>query len=662
MKKLISILFCLFFSYTIKLQPPRPPLDLPPPPENIDELLKDFDFEKMLEELEKVFGPVEDQDLKPPEKPKEKEKKIDEKEILPEKFPAKKTSQKEKFIDSAKSETDKPVKKLDPEKLKALYFYMDRFIELIENLESNINSFNLGIAYKEKLENLKPSAQQIFTKIKIENGKLFSRKLYPKVFFLESFKDTRKEIIESIEKLEKINPQLQKISRQQDEEEIIELLEEFEKQKDIEKLKQNLKHDINNLLTKNLNSIGKKLEKITVSAQAKEIIEEKKKKIAQKEKEAEEKRKRTMPHYPRTWSPSGPRPWSGPPDNYKPFNRYERTLPMPSRIEPFKKDFEQKRDHKPKTEDQTQPEFTTMPSSDKKNKIKKIENATNKSLELLKKIMSVYKPNNENSYKDILNTSLLSNLSEKMNEIEKLETELLQEQKKELEKMDTYKNKELQQSLSNFIPAAIRLAKIPTRKTDQQKAALNIINQHIASKKELNEKLTKELSEYETTILNKITVEPLRQYDPGVGLDNLLKNIKIIFAQPMAQEDQIQEQITQKQLLETTQNMRGKKSYLIENTQLPALKQSIINSTLERISAIDTRMENWTVPTAWKIKIFQKITSNYQSTTVINQQTPEQREIREKIALRIENHINRLTSEISKYNKINSILTAELAT
>ena len=446
MKKLIPLLLISLFVTSTMIQginpafppPPSPPYDLPPPPENLDELLKDFDFEAMLKELEEVFGPANAEDQKPTEKPL----------VEPTKpgatIPAKKLTQEENFKKPV--EAEKTIQKLSPDKLKAFYFYMDRFMDLLENMETNINSFNLGIAFKEDLENLKPTAKQIFIKIKIENGKLRSKRLYQKIFFLDSFTDTRKQIFETIEKLEKINKQLEEIKEQEDEEEISEILEEFTKQKDTEETKRKVKSDIKTLLEKNLNQIGNDLEKITVSTQAKAAIEEKKKKQEQKIKDAETKRK-AAPSY-RPSSQYGQSPWGGPSGHGgygssdwpggRPPSRYSSDQPRPSTPT---KGMEQKTNDKSKQEPPAG--FGSTQTKKDKERTEQIKSATNESISLLKKIITIYKPDNENSLKNILKTTLLSKLASKLDVIEKAKVNSMKNKKNTSKKLVRTKTKNL---------------------------------------------------------------------------------------------------------------------------------------------------------------------------------------------------------------------------
>lgn len=666
MKKLISLLLISLFVSSTMIQGinpafPPPPYDLPPPPENIDELLKDFDFEAMLKELEEVFGPVDDKDLKPSAKP------LAEPTKPGAAVPTTKLTSEENFKKPV--EAEQTVQKLSPDKLKAFYFYMDKFMDLLENMEANINSFNLGIAFKEDLENLKPTAKQIFIKTKVENGRLRSKRLYQKIFFLDSFTDTRKQIFETIEKLEKINKQLEEIKEQEDEEEISEILEEFTKQKDIEKTKRELKTNIKTLLTKNLNTIGNDLEKITVSTQAKAAIEEKKKKSEQLIKDAEAKRK-AAPGYRPPSQYGQQSPWSGPSGHSDGYGQSD----WPGSRSPSRYSSDQSRPYAPtkgienKAKDKSKQEplsgFGSTQTGTEKERTEQVKNATNESISLLKKINTIYKPDNENSIKNILKTPLLSRLASKLDVIEKGESKFNEEQKKQLEKTDTYKNKELVSSLNNFIPIGIRLAKFSSGNESERKAAQNILAQNIAGAKELDKKYTEELSKYEEAILSKINAEPLKEYDPGQGLIDLEKNLRILFAQPVLDEDMIIKKLTEKKFAEILETNLEKKQYLVEQTQLPALKQSINRpNPPENLTAINDTISDWPDTTiTWRntIKELIKKASDVVNNAQINQDDPEQEAIREKISNAIDTETKRLNSDIRKLESIKVIFTTVL--
>jgi len=300
MKKTILFLLSITFFTAINSMAPFGPIpsggpggkfDFPPPPspEELDKILNSDEFKKALEELEEIFGEMNEDDFKPPqkiEKPKFPEKKSDKKaekiETLEEKF--KNPAQVE--------EGEQLVKTLSKEKLQAFNYFMDQFENQLQALETKINNFSLGIAFKEELEDLQIGPQKqnyktITGKIKTEKGIIGSRSLYLKAFYLPSFSEMRKEIIDTVKEVTNINKQIKSVENINEE-------DQGDKQRKI-------RPKVKKLFTQKLAQIGDDLKKVATCTQAKAEIERKKQEKEKLGKEAAAKRAKLSKKPGSTW-------------------------------------------------------------------------------------------------------------------------------------------------------------------------------------------------------------------------------------------------------------------------------------------------------------------------------------------------------------------------
>ena len=165
---------------------------------------------------------------------------------------------------------------------------------------------------------------------------------------------------------------------------------------------------------------------------------------------------------------------------------------------------------------------------------------------MINKILKIYKEDEEQTYREILNSKLLSQIVQNFEKIKRLEEDLSGDQKKQLASSEKKEKINLQNDLIKFIPVAIRLAKHPTNITESKhaleilKEIPNISEEEKAEK--INTEITKETKKYEEQILSKIESQKniLIVYKPSLeALDQLLKNLKIAAAQPISDEDKI---------------------------------------------------------------------------------------------------------------------------
>ena len=430
---IISIMFLFIFNpLRNQIQKTQTPV-LPPPPANIEELLKDADFEKMLEELEDAIREVEKEekskkDEKTPEapakkeevKPKEEVKKpeiVPKKEEIKQKVTEKKLTPEENFINPFEITTAKDVKpadqkiaeKLPKEKQESFKIFMDKFTSFVENLEKEIGSFALGIGFKEDLETLKTlpkseSYKNIINKIKAAKGTIESKKFIQRNFFLPAFNPLRKQIMDSIKELENIDKEISALSPtkpkkekiEEEEEETIELLTKKAQKTKESKIPPKdwaLKFKIKKLFTDKLSKIANDMEKVTQAPTAKAQIEAKKKKREEMEKRAEEFiKKQTFPTPRPFWDRQTPYPYA--PPFVPPWATPRKTDATPSKPytpETYQekiakrywdkiKDREDAFDFTGKGKDKDSDKDKGLLIKDEKNKVKQIINLTNKNI------------------------------------------------------------------------------------------------------------------------------------------------------------------------------------------------------------------------------------------------------------------------------------------
>ena len=670
---LLSLFFISKISPTNHM-PITPFPSFPPPPENIEEIMKSEEFQKMVKELEEVFGSIKEEDIKKEkkelEKPKAKKKKP-KKKAKKNKIKKDKTKEEKKFtikdnfLNPAKPEKGKKiVDKLPKEKLQAYDFFMNNLVTKIDTLEKKIDNFYFGIKFKEKVETLKKPLKKISNTIKTAKGTIDSKKLYRKVFFLPIFNEVRKNIINAIEKIEDIENSLKPATEEELTPEEIREKEEIEKlqamaKKDTKEKKNKkynkLKKDIKKLFEQNLSKISEELEKITKSTQVTEIIKKKEKKRKREIEEAKRRGEKYIPphHYPHFESPfNGGGPWwPGPRDNKGVSDRYRRTSsPYSPAIR--EKGIEGKKvETKPISETADEKEKSRIMAKDKKNTFTIVKNLSQEILDAINEVLKIYKADDENSYQKIANTQLLSKISKNLDLIESKESELHEKQKDRLKKEISSK---LNAALDKFIPAGIRLAKYPTNETEQQ-GALKIIYLK-------EEKIGTEISKYENILLEKISSEPLTKYDPEKNsLDKLSKNISALLNPPSLAESKEKINKALENILKISEKYKEIREFFVQNTQLPATitttERAIIPTTLGILRGnmdgrIVTMPPNVNIKNTWKKLFLQEIENAAQIKKTENITV----KIKEKIKDAIDKRIRLLKKQISQHKKIESRL------
>ena len=559
-KIFILCIFTLFsFSTILHSMAKAPSNFLPAPPANMDDILGDMDLDAMLEELEEIFGKMDDDDFKPSKKPvtpiKPPEKKAEPAKIdtapgkKNDKKPAKKLTLEEEFINPLEAKT-----KLPTNKLKAFYYYMDNLVNSATKLELAINSFQLGIVFKEELEDIKTAKKENYrdtwSKIKLEDGQIKSKKIYVKAFFMPTFTQLRKNIVKAVKELENTNKEVEKFkkSSEEKEEEEIEFLRQLAQDKKVIKKDDrkltNLKSKIKNLYTQNLKKIADELEKVTTCVEAKN-------EIAQKVKKREElakaglkgKRPPVKPFYRPPYT--GGAPWGGGPygpSGTSPSSWYGGGR-QPSRFGPSFPATDRKPGQPLKPGDSiSEPSKTDSKGfageADKKNLIPTIVNSTNKNIKLLREVLNIYKQDDEKTYDTILGTNKLSTIVSNYAKINAAREELGPQGEKHLSESKDFKINEFGALLTSFIPAGVRLAKHPTSKTEQANAANQILN---FAQEEAT--VAKAVLEYETEVTAKINpmLDFVLKYNATQKeLENLRKTLHVLVSPRVANKDKIE--------------------------------------------------------------------------------------------------------------------------
>lgn len=564
----LFIIISLFFSFLsnklIKA------VETVPPHTNMDEVFKNIDFEQMLKELEEIFGTDLEEKEKKAETKKDKITPEAKKEAL---TPiVKKETLQECFENPAKPEKEeKVITKLSKEKLQAFDHYINNFSKQIKKLEGKISGFKLGIAFKEKLEELAPSKQyldnykNIISNIEknlstIEGRKPNpKRKMYKKVFFLPIFTNLRKQIIKQTKELKEVNNGIsvfEKMSEEEKEKTEVEELEALARKKlTTIRVPEQLQKDIINIFKK-LKDTAEKLEAVTTSNQAKSLIESKKKKREEEIKKAEEKRKSEQRTYRPTYYPSR----AGRPGTYWPAEKDEywwggpSSAGAPSYVPSTKNDMETKpSEFKPEEKNEERPVVAQKKEKSEQEKNKEIiENLSQNTINLIEDVLKPnrYKTGDEKSYEEILETHSLSKIAQNIDEISKLKskTEAEKKEQKTLTKkiehsIETSMDKKLEDALKKFVPACIRLAKHYGGSEDQKIAAQNIIKELKTSN--LQKTTNTEISKYEDEVLRKIDPKVLTEYDPQSKLDSILKNLNVALNWPISSLENIDKKKTE---------------------------------------------------------------------------------------------------------------------
>ncbi len=548
--KTISLIFILscFVKSIFCMPAPQGYGQMPPPPsaEEIEEIMKSPEFTKMMEELEEIFKDEDVDESKPqlPEKPKEK---IQEKTkpTAKSKVPSKPKSIEQNFLEASKPPTekgdkDKLVKKLSEEKLEAFDYFINRFTKSLDNIEKKINSFKLGIAFKEYMENL--GLNKSLNEINVAINQIRSKKLYKRIFFLPVNTELREEIIASLKVSEKLEKKIQKKLSEENEKETIDFLQQIastEKKATVIQLNP-LQKKLENLLNINLKNIDKKITTVALCTQAKEEIEKKIKLREKLEKDLLQKQKYDARRRPssyrqpyssgQSWPSYGSTKrgsYSGP-GNWR--NNYSRRGYTPRRYRPTTKS--------------TSPKVTAKGTDKSSGGTRKlsgklietqniIKNISAENIKSLKKIEKKYDAKNElKSFERIYKSKLLQKIAGNLEEIERKKATLTPAQKKQVE------NEQLKKAIIDFIPLGIRLAADPTRTPQQQaqqEAAQGIVETQPTT-------IQTELKKYEEEIIKKIEGKEnlLVSFDtPPQDMENILRNLEILNNLPLENTERI---------------------------------------------------------------------------------------------------------------------------
>ncbi len=524
----LALLIPLFFIETSITKTPEP--------EGFEEFMKNVDMDQLLKDMEDVFGPIDEKS-----KTKTKETpKIPVKKTIPSP-PVKKegleTSFKKPF-EVSKGESSQKIKKLSKEKREAFLFYMNDFLKKLDLLENKIDSFDLGIPFKEELEDLKLGGKRenyknLINNIRIQYGRIKSKQLFQRAFYLSSNTQVRENIIKAIKKLKNIEPEIATIKRDDD------LL----KPQTIKKNNQ-LKKDITQFFSITLPSISEKLSKVTDTEKIKREIEEKKKKREQVIKTAQRKQtqaaqaaKRKSLFPPATKGRT--QPWQqGRRDGFLP--------PWQDRRRPGSYAPSRETSKLPTTGTKTKrPEKTdskTATTEDEKKGFSagKGKKELNKIIGLKKEIAESLKENIINKVSTNLLTEKgdLSEIAQAFKTIKHHQSKLSEEEIKGLQKNEGYKkaNTFLTEQLKAAIPYIIKLCKfipseIPDNKKQkfetEQKASLEIYSQ-IQQQKDLKNTAEQELTKYKKEIW-----EQIEQINKKTVLNNTerkqLQNLLLLF-------------------------------------------------------------------------------------------------------------------------------------
>jgi hypothetical protein len=559
LKNFLFMISIIFFIKALPMVSPYNKGQLPPPPtaEEIEEVMKSPEFQKMMKELEKVFEEIDDEDdLTPTKKEVIKPPKIGKIKPLPEtKTTEKPKTKKENFLENAipqdiKDASGKIVKKLSKEKIESFNYYINKFIRTIVNIEKKVNSFALGIAFKELLE------QQGFfediNKIVISVNLIKSKRLYQKIFFLPVNNELRKSILIALDSSKKL---LKEISNQAiedaKEKETIDFLKKAAESKvikktDLKKIKLSpIQEKIQSLFKSNIKPISVKIGTVAINVQAKEEIEKKKKTREELEKKIAEQQRRSpqyrqdsrYPSYSGSkygtpgWGSYGQKggAYSGPSRGYGGY--YNGASPYSA--------------YKPKKEDKTK--NTTDSSKPKKSsgqspsrqipektveQLNRIKSLIKENTELLNKIKAKYNPNEEEkSFKEIYKSKDLQKIAKNFDEIRELERSLDPQTRKKIAQESNFLK-----TMDQFTPIGIRLAKHPLLK-EQRSIASKLLEElsPLGIKKELKKYEDEQIKKLQNkeTLLTSLTTSPDE-------IDEITRNLEIINTQPFADEANVE--------------------------------------------------------------------------------------------------------------------------
>ncbi|MFH1461418.1 MAG: hypothetical protein ABIF12_00510 [bacterium] len=539
-KNLISIfILSCFIKLAFSMVGPQNYGQLPPPPsaEEIEEIMKSPEFQKMMEELEKIFE-EEDTELPTPQQPAPKTIK---KETPPETKPIiseKPKSKMDNFLEPVKSTSEKDksekiISKLTAEKIEAFNYFINKFTKGLDTIEKKINSFEFGIAFKEHMEN--KGFFKSINKINLAINQIRSKRLYQKIFFLPINTELRKEIINALKDVGKLEIEI-KMSADDDSDddsseiETINFLQRIAANSDqITKIELSpLQKKLENLLNNNLKSIDKLITNVAVNTQVKEEIEKKKKLREKLEKDAVQKQsaKSSKSSYGSPysssgygrgggWQPaygSGKKTYSGPGNWQKGYSPGHS--PTKSSAGPQKPSIDSKPSDK-----KTPATSAKAPSEKIQEKLNSIKGLSEACIKLLTQIKGLFNSaEEENSLNEIYKSPLLTQLSNKYDLLEKEKDTLPSEIKSKLTE-----DQNLRTAISNFIPLGIKLAKNPGPES-QRKLALRIIESQ-------PETIKIYLKKYEEEVFKKLEGKEglITSFDtPAQELKSIWRNLTIL--------------------------------------------------------------------------------------------------------------------------------------
>ncbi len=548
-KQIICLVLVLFFTKNVTTRTTLPQKDISqvPSPKEIEEIMRSDEFKQMMGELDEIFADMDEDDLKPVKKepapkPSPITKPTQDAKIKPAAITKK--SMQEEFLDPIKQSKDekfakdKLVTKLPSKKIEAFFYYTNRLVKALNNIELKINSFKLGPAFKEQMQEL--GLFKLFNNVEIRLSNIKSKKLYLKVFYLPMFTQLRQNILNTLKIVEKteldlVNIKLQNI-KEESEKSDFEFLQKIAKKKPTKKSRLDLnltplQKEIKDLLKSDLKKIEAQLNSIIKSAQAKEEIEAKKKAREQAEAAAAKEKpigRRYPPRYRPGYPPYRPGPGYGSGD-------YQRRRPGPSPYPRTGQPSQPKPDSSTISPPKTQEPISTdradsaRPIDEKTaEKIAKLNNLGQEVIKLTEEIKTKYKIGNNNNLEDVYNSKLLSKLNSKLEELDKVrisvqakETDIKQPAKKaSIPKVDN--------ALKDLIGIFIPLAKNPG---DPQEtvAAANILRSLGSSS------YSTELAKYENQIITKLEGA---EHDLGTASEspenfaNIYRNLKILESNP----------------------------------------------------------------------------------------------------------------------------------
>ncbi|KKP24763.1 MAG: hypothetical protein SZ59_C0001G0081 [candidate division TM6 bacterium GW2011_GWF2_28_16] len=561
-KKIFLFIFLFFLSKNLVFTMTEPQIpgpqsqdkDMPPipSPEEIENIMKDPEFMQMMKELEEIFRESED-DNKPVEKvePKIEPKSIEKDTKIGEaKINAPKKSLTDNFLDPVKQDDkdkyskDTLIKKLPKEKVEAFYYFINKLTKALNNIESKINSFNLGIAFKEQMQEL--GLIKLFNQIDIAIAQLKSKKMYLKVFYLPMYTDLRQKILDTLKTVEKIEQDLLNLKPEsknaESEVSDFEYLKKIAEKKSTKKSRLDLnltplQENLKRLLNSDLKNIKTKIDSVIKSSQVKEEIDKKIGKRKQLEKDAASKSKPGRgysPGYPRYGSSYpdysgrgrgyddyGSRsryPGSGYSQPYKPTPKDE-----PSKIEPERTKEPEKKDKNlsSKYDDKTQ------------KKLAKINTLGEESLKLIHDIKTLYKDGTFQDIDKVYKSEKLSQLNDKIIEINNTKKDLniktkTNDNKKETKVADQQTlTPKLDSELKGHIAIFIPLANNPGQEKEVNSA--QEILKHLESSNAPAIKI--EFAKYEDKIINSLKNKEreLKSFgEPAKNLGAISRNIEIL--------------------------------------------------------------------------------------------------------------------------------------